>query len=151
MKTKFYSIGNITEQGNNATEAKEKAIVSAHQALSGDYCPRIITYRGHTLIIWRHGAIGWTYRIIYPNSTYEERISPMTSGYDSVEDVLSHACHHLAQNTWNGTEDDSDLLCKYPKAQADFHYWVKWQKSYKSLREQGLSDVEAYRLASSAA
>jgi hypothetical protein len=151
MNIKSVDLYGMNGYGMTVKEAKTDAIAKITRAMDGTYSPRIAVFRG-TMGILTRDLDGYRYRLIELGKLQDTlfvdaggiAIMPgdRSSSYNSM-------LFHMAQNGWDGSEDESPLLVNVPDKQAELKSWIRWQKSYKSLRAQGYADTDAHRLASS--
>jgi hypothetical protein len=77
-------------------------------------------------------------RWVYPVGPYETR-----------EDAEEAVLHHLAQLAWAPVMDDETYTDGLPLGiRGDVRHWIRWQRSYASLRAEGKTETEAHRMAS---
>lgn len=106
---------------------------------------QILTWRDHRVLVIPT-IYDWSYWI----DAFETRYT--VSGMQTMEDARTSAFYHLAQNLWNHDCQDDDAFCadipiSEPK-QKEILSWIKWQRSYRAYREQGMSDTQAHAAAS---
>lgn len=134
-------------EGKTVREAKRDATRKIEAALSADYTPRIISFRGETIIIWRS-----------PKSTASSLLhgGQIVGGctlYAPGEDRkrIEEQCRlQLAQTVWNYEEDLAPFLDFIGEKNAPkFLSWVRWQNAYRQARHNGATDIEAHGIACS--
>jgi hypothetical protein len=140
--------------GETVTKAKQDAARKIEAMLAADYTPKVVAYKGNAFLIWReptpYGHISiQSCRIMEKG----EMVAPLSRGSTThggardVADVVSQYMLHLAQEAWDGQEEQSEFLRLRPDLQREFTSWCQWQKRYKEARDKGMSDTAAHYIA----
>jgi len=150
-KSHFFDLGGTSFEGRTKTEAKERAMEAAAASFTGDYFPRILAYRGYTLVLSRVPR-GWAYQVLEPGSFPDGKtIKVCPSSYSNetrFEDVFTSAKTHLAQMTWRH-EDGIHVpdFVTDPNERRDHESWCRFQLRYQYFKEQGFDGNTCHRMA----
>ena len=134
--------GGQHETPSLAVDACDKEILAALYRL--DRGTRIFAWRGHTIVV-SPTVNGWDYWI--DTSTQGHGVASVPCGdREAAED---YALHHLAQGLWTHDVANDETLLEGlpPSVQAELRPWIRFQRRYRDLRSQGLSDTDAHRQA----
>ena len=149
-KSHFYTLGGTDFEGRTKTEAKDAAMDAAAKAFTGEYTPRVLIYRGHTLIVYRAPA-GWLYRIIEPeqvDGTMTNAYAWYSGGPETLEEALKRGIEHLVQQTWQHHDGISvPHFVKDDESRSELSAWQKFQLRFKYFREQGHDHDACHRMA----
>ena len=150
MRVQTVSICGVEGKGPTKRGAREDADRQIRQAFADnvDYTPSILSFRGNACLVWRSIG-GYCSAMIYPDVNGRIGSACYYSADLTREKVLQSCRVNLAQLGWDGVEDSSPFLGGAAE-QDDFHRWVRFQRTYKVARDQGLGDVEAHRIACAA-
>lgn len=136
----------MTGIGGTLREAKLDAARKAERALSGDYTPRLLQFRDHTMLVFRDPTYGWCSRLLGEAGREDGQYSlhgACGADHADFDAAIQRARYHLAQLGWDGEEDESPFI-KHPTDQNEFRSWVGFQKRYRAWRDTGANDHEAH-------
>jgi hypothetical protein len=142
--------------GRTVTEAKQDAGRNIEAALSGDYTPAVLTFRGTVALIARDPKTGWGYRFVHSEKGEMLQRMYLNCGYTDYEDCLLHAVRHIADNERKTGERDSELFnVLRPRIASEVRrefaqkaeYDDVFQARYREAQGRGMSDGEAYAYA----
>src|SRR5262245_2680944 len=134
--------------GRNVTEARRDAGRKIQQALTGDYHPELLEWRGFAVLVWREPS-GWRMRNVADESGFRAGTQYGCSGYADRQDCLKAARRHLAQLVWRPEDGDEwfPAFMSDRREQAGFREWVRFQHRYARARAAGLPDGDAHAYA----
>lgn len=141
----------IEGSGKNVTEAKKDAGRKIEKALEGSYTPRLLTHRGHAILVYRepHGWCSAT--IADPDSSGATvvREGPVSSGSCHPEaDVLKWALEHLAQLGWQAADGvQPPEFLKDRVSRSSFKTWAEFQLRYQEAIRRGMGSNDAHSYA----
>ena len=150
MATVTIRYAGVEGTGKNITEAKQDAVRNIESALSGDYTPYFLRLGMHQALIWREPETGWVYRVIGDASGFLYSVA--TAG--DFKSALAYAKYHIAQNAWNGANDEECLTFVGnigTKERTSLSSWILWQRRYAQSKADGATDDEAREYAGKAA
>jgi hypothetical protein len=135
--------------GRNVTDAKRDAGAKIERALSGDYTPDLVSYRGQAILIYRTPG-GWNSCVLSDSAGLRNGPCYGTTypGSYSREDVIREAREHLAQLTW--TPEDGLIpppFLKDRRSLSDYKTWAEFQLRYREARTRGMDDNDAHSFA----
>ena len=152
MKRVVIEYAGMSGVGNTVRAAKEDAVRRAELAISGDFCPRMIFFRGEKAVIWRepgYDGARWCYAFlssddstIRDGASVNSRLLRALTSVDTLESAERRSRYHLAQNFWDGTETKSPVILN-TSDQTEFSSWSGWQIRYRMWRDAGLDDARA--------
>jgi hypothetical protein len=123
-----------------ASAACERETLAALHRL--DRGTRIFKWQGHTVVV-APTIEGWSYWI---DTSTRTDFDSHVAGSATREDAENAALSHLAQNVWEPVFDDVSFLATLPPSVAsELAPWIRFQRSYATLRAAGKSDAEAHR------
>lgn len=152
MQTVKIQYFGVEGSGRNVTEAKRDAGKQIERALSGDYSPIILEYRGNAILVWRDPMSGWRSGIIFDNGEFRDhrRVSwsychSTKSTDDARADAIASAQDRLAQLGWR-PEDATNPpeFLKTRQQIADYRYWAEFQLRYSQAKAAGMPDNDAH-------
>ena len=151
-KSQFFTLGGIDFEGRTKTEAKDAAMEAAAQAFTGDYVPRILTYRNQTLIVYREARSGWLYRILDSETFTDGKVLKTEAFYcstpESLHEALKRGIEHLVQRTW--TYEDGISVPNFVQlddSRREMESWMKFQLRFKYFAEQGYNRNTCHQMA----
>lgn len=139
----------FTGTGATLKAARENAQEQAALGMRGTYTPRVLQYRGETLVVARTPH-GWGYRMVRLEEGKPEYVSACSlfSADADFADVWRKAVRHLAQATM---VLDDEAAPSFVTEEADRREWASyrdWQRGYRKLVSEGKTDDEARRVLS---
>lgn len=138
-------------EGSGATlkAAREDAQNKAREALSGYYTPRILSWRGVVLTMWRDPRSGYAYSIVSPSQGEKhERHNGSTHpacGHDE-DAAWRRAVSHLAQFASTVADTEAPAFVTDKGDRASYASYWRWQRQYRALTAAGFSDDDARRI-----
>jgi hypothetical protein len=136
MKPKTIDYLGMIGEGETKAQALTQAQRKIRDALSQDYTPRLIEWRGERVLCWQT-PYGPCFSALFATGVVScvTQYAPETR----FDTVLSHARLHLAQETWDGEEEVSPLLDG--RENGRFTEWTRYQKRYRALAAAGHQDA----------
>lgn len=148
--------------GRTLTEAKKDAGRKIEEAMSGSYQPRVLASRGIAMLLWRDPQ-GWRSSTLTDggddkgNDGFRDELS-YSSGRQDYWEEYAGAIAHLAQQTWDGSEEYPPCLdnvralsrkheCLGRRVLAEFASWRGFQLAYKVARAQGIAETDCHQWA----
>jgi len=138
-------------EGPTVTAAKQHAGAKIERALSGDYTPLALVWRGHVAIVAREPRSGWGYRLVHVDGARRQSLYLNGDGDGNPVDAERAARRHLAQNAWDGSETDEASIIEHEQDRREFRSWAAHSVAYKRARDAGATDEQAYRVGCAAA
>jgi hypothetical protein len=136
MKTKIIDYLGMFGEGETKAQALTQAQRKIRDALSLDYTPRLLEWRGQRVLCWQTPYGPCWARVLATNVLAAPTPYAPDTRFDTV---LSHARLHLAQETWDGEEERSALLDE--RENGRFSEWTRYQKRYRALAAAGHQDA----------
>lgn len=142
--------------GETVAKAKQDAGHKIERCFAEGFAPTIVSLKDRYnawALVMRADADHWGYRIYEDvpaqghGTALVMRASPFSMGHNSRENAILSARRHLAQWVMKVHDDTCtglEFLAGEPKEARDHLEYIAWQRSYRRLREQGLSDVDAH-------
>jgi hypothetical protein len=140
----------VSGQGRTATEAKRDAGRRIEAALAGSYTPELVCYRGWAILVYREPHSGWCQRVIArpDDGLTAGRVWGGNACSDRAE-ALRRARVQLAQLGWQETDGIAPPeLLQDNRDRAEFVSWATFQMRHRQVRDQGLSERDAWDYAS---
>ena len=137
--------------GKTLAAAKQDAAAKAEAALTGDYTPEIIAFRGVVALVWREPT-GWCSTLLqYPGIEFRTGRPHCTgSYYDKRKEAIARTKQHVAQLAWqesDGTE--SPLLADAsPAERSEFRSQAEFKLRYLEGRRKGIPERDLHDYAS---
>lgn len=137
----------MTGEGRTVTEAKRNAGAKIEQALSGDYAPVVLEWRGVGMLVYREPS-GWGSKIIYDEGQLREGTVYAHCCYHDKKEAIRQAYDHLSR-IGVSVDDAPDFAPDFLDAQQRNEYkrYAEFQRRYHTGRAMGLSDDDAHSYA----
>ena len=137
----FYSLGTAREHLTKDAATADLAAMIAFRCKHESAEVKIVTVRGHMGVfsLNLHGDIAS--RHVWPDGTVA-----LSTGNETIAEAVASFRYHVAQMTWDGTLDPSDILTD--AQQKEFRWWAEFQLRYKYAHDTlGLKDDDAHQYA----
>ncbi len=135
-------------EGPTVTKAKLDAGAKIEAALKGYYTPKIVSWRGYAILVYREPS-GWHNRIIVsPEDGIRSGPVYGSNTFGDKEDAIKQVQEHLADIGW--TPEDGETPPPFLKARdsiAEYVYKAKFRRRYAEGRARGMNDNDAHSFA----
>lgn len=151
------AIGPIVATERTMTEARDRVLKYAEEALSGDYEPAMFAFGDGRIMVYRT-PMGWGWRYWEILTAFAPEGHVTSCGSDDREAAIRRARLHLIQCAGNPQRSLDELrwLADDPEAVTDYAHWLGFQRAYAQwlrlhnlTRDQmtGEADTMAHRFA----
>lgn len=143
-------IGGFVGTGASLKAARESAQEQAAAALRGEYAPRVHTFGGMVLLVYRTPRNGWESAWIVRQGGERQEGRVRSSGgrmTETPESLAESGALQAAQQQWSPNSSDAPPEYLPKSAHADFASWVRFQRKYDEGRAAGLDDNMAHQYA----
>lgn len=140
-------------EGKNVTEAKRDAGRKIEQAMAGNYCPTVLSWRGCQVLVWRDTDCWHVSNLPSEQTEFSSRSLSWSSPEADCSDALMAARSLLAQSGWRHEDgftlpEPLDFRNKdAQRVQSQFRSWVRFQLLMRAAIARGLANHEAHTLA----
>ena len=152
----FYKahMGEVKAGGYTQKEARDKCLTGVLEAVSGDYTPVVVQYRGHLGVAWREPNQGWQHRVTRcGGAAFNESCSHFYNPDSTTPRVYLDQLmrNHIAQDVFicdrcqcDGVDTGAPVILDKDD-QADHLAWVRWQLGVKVGKREthGLNERQA--------
>jgi hypothetical protein len=141
----------VVAEGRKVTEAKKAAGKKIERAMTANYTPEIIAWRGHAKLIYRTPD-GYETATVMDNGKIREGSPGHSSWGRDGEDyamVCASVRMDLAQLGWEPEDGDAvpDVLRNSPRLHGEWRSWVEFQTRYRDAVSRGMGSNDAHSYA----
>jgi hypothetical protein len=137
----FHSLGTAKEHLTKDEATADLAAMIAFRCKYESAEVKIVTVRGHVGVFSFNLHGDMASRHVWPDGTVA-----LCSGIRTIAEAVDSFRYHVAQITWNGTLEPSDILTD--AQQGELRHWGEFQLRYKYAHDTlGLKDGDAHQYA----
>lgn len=129
--------------GKTVKEAKQDAARKIEAVLDGHYFPRIITYRGNSILVYRTPQ-AWHTTIIVDDGEPRQGVLTSSCMYETESEAASAAQLQVAQLGWKRQDGYTMPDFLTDKQKREMHTMITFWMRYQDAKAAGMNDHDAH-------